>query len=208
MAVAEFSGDVFDDEQISVRMPGPDSQHGPPIYAPDASYWPLQSETTPEGQTTTRSGSQTNDHSTTPVSRSSQLVFEDGSNGTQAGVDFVLALERICLHHHKLTSPELIMLGNLGTGHASMLSSPVMDRVPTAITNPRHIPLQSGCRWTVPAAELERLLSLSQSLNLDAEATPVQIWQRVYLHPQFPELTFDRLDRLRCGLLPQVKCYG
>ena len=203
MAIAEFSGGTFDDEQISVYMPRPDSQPGPPIYAPDASYWPVQSETTPGGQTTTRSGSQT-----TPVSISSQLVSEDGSDGTQAGVDFVLALERICLHHHKLASPELILQGNLGTGHAGMLSSPVMDRVPTAITNPRHIPLQSGCRWTVPAAELERLLSLSQSLNLDAEATPVQIWQRVYLQPQFPELTFDRLDRLRCGLLPQVKCYG
>ena len=208
MAVAEFSGGTFDDEQISVCMPRSDSQTGPPIYAPDASYLPLQNETTPGGQTTTRSGSHTNKDSTTPVSISSPLVCEDGSDGTQAGVDFVLALERICLHHHKLASPELILQGNLGTGHAGMLSSPVMDRVPTAITNPRHIPLQSGCRWTVPAAELERLLSLSQSLSLDAEATPVQIWQRVYLQPQFPELTFERLDRLRCGLLPQVKCYG
>ena len=194
MAVAEFSGDTYDDEQIHVSMPR---------------YWSQPSTTTPGDQLAPHTGSQTNAYSTTPTSGSSQLVCEDGSNGTQAGVDFVLALERICLHHHKLNSPELVGLGNLGTGHLGMLSSPIMARVPPSATfNPRNIPLQSGCQWTVPAAELERLLSLSQSLNLDDEVTPVQIWQRVHLHPQFGQLTFDRLDRLRCELLPQVKCYG
>lgn len=209
MAIAEFSGDTFDDEQIHVCMPRPDTQPGEHMIVPDAAYWSQQSETTPGGQPTSHSGSQTNECSTTPISGSNQLICDDGSNGIQAGVDFVLALERICLHHHKLTSPELVEMGDLGTGHLGMLSSSVMARVPPSATaNPRHIPLQTQCQWSVPAGELEHLLSLSQSLNLDGEMTPVQIWQKVYLHPQFQEMTVDRLDRLRSELIPRVKCYG
>jgi hypothetical protein len=60
----------------------------------------------------------------------------------------------------------------------------------------------------VPAIELENLLSLSQLLQLDGEVTPIEIWQRVHQHPQFRELTNERLDRLRDELLPQVVCYG
>jgi hypothetical protein len=140
--------------------------------------------------------------------RPSSLVCQDGINGTQAGVDFVLTLERLCLSHHKLSSPELLVYGELGTGHAMMLSSPIMARVAPAAAHPCDITLQQGCQWKLPAAELEKLLFLSQSLQLDGEITPIGIWQRLRSHASFHELTHGELESLKLEIEPLVVCYG
>lgn len=144
----------------------------------------------------------------------SQLICEDDTDGTQTAVDFVLALEQICLHHHKFSSSSLFKEGELGSGHTQMLQSPIMARLPEAAPHHPQIPLQMdvpvqpGCSWSVPATELERLLALSQSLPLNGEVTPVQIWQRLRAEDDLARVTQERLDCLRDQLIPHVMCYG
>jgi hypothetical protein len=211
MAIAEISGDERTNRHLHLTLPSAStttSVH--PQMLCNATSWGQRS---PNGLTNAApepdmagTGKYSANHCTT--SDSTHLVCEDGTSGTQSGINFVLALERICLPHHKLTSPELFIYEQLGTGHAQMLSSPAMACVPPASTDARDIPLQDGCRWNVPAMELENLLSLSQLLDLDGEVTPIEIWQRVHQHARFRELTHERLDQLRDELLPQVVCYG
>lgn len=211
MAVAEISGDERTDRQLHLTLPiasitTPIHQQMPcNATSWEQSGWSGLTNAVTELDIAGREKFSAN-HCTT--SDSAHLVCEDGTSGTQSGINFVLALERICLPHHKLTSPELLIYEQLGTGHGQMLSSPAMACVPPASTDARDIPLQAGCRWNVPAIELENLLSLSQLLQLDGEVTPIEIWQRVQTHPRFRELTQERLDRLRDQLLPQVICYG
>lgn len=132
-----------------------------------------------------------------------------GLDTTQVGVNFVLALEQPCLTHHGILSPELLMEGCVGGGHESMLSSPIMSRAPSFSFNPFSFGRPPGDSWNVPIIELERLLSLSQQLDLDeSEMTPVQAWQLIRGHPNFERLLPGQLDGLREMFLPLVKCYG
>jgi hypothetical protein len=68
--------------------------------------------------------------------------------------------------------------------------------------------LQPGATWQVPAAGIERLLELSESIPLDGELTPVQAWNQVRKHPHYDGLEFERLEGLKQALLAHIKCYG
>ena len=83
-----------------------------------------------------------------------------------------------------------------------------MSRAPNFSLNPLQMGRPSGSQWHVPAGELERLLDLSQQIDLDGEITPVQAWQTIRYHPRFDTLLPQQLESLRDALLPSVKCYG
>lgn len=135
---------------------------------------------------------------------SSPMPHPQGLGTSQVGVDFVLALEHVCLGHHALHSSS-----DDGSGHGMMLMAPIMWRSPplTQTTEPGS-GLPSGTRWSVPAIELEKLLEFSDRLSLDGEITPVEAWQRIRQHPNFSNLTSDGLDALKATLVPEVQCYG
>jgi hypothetical protein len=134
-----------------------------------------------------------------------------GLDAAQVGIDFVLALEHICLWHAQFPSP---MLGpESGTGHRLMLINPIMAcapprQQPPKGTDPITTAYSPGTKWSVPANELEKLLSYSESLPLDGEITPVQAWQRVKNHTKFCDLTPSGLEALQASLLTVVDCYG
>ena len=167
---------------------------------------------------------------------SSAMPHPQGLGTTQIGVDFVLALEHVCLEHHAAHAT-----ADDGSGHEMMLMSPIMWHSPgrqQAIQSPRspnsmtaqpqptsslQVPrpvsatalsaqtgsgLASGTRWNVPAVELEKLLDFSDKLSLDGEITPVEAWQRIRQHHHFDTLTRDGLEALKETLLPEVNCYG
>ena len=124
-------------------------------------------------------------------------------------LDFILSLEQPCIYHHKLPSPELLLTGSLGgTGHASMLSSPIMARAPAFSLNPLKFGLPPDAQWQVSLVELEQLLQASQKLDLDTEITPIQAWNCIRTHPLFNAFDASRLDQLRVQLLPLIKCHG
>ena len=133
----------------------------------------------------------------------------NGPGVTQVGVNFVLALEQPCLHHHQnFEPPELLAAGSIGSGHLAMLSSPIIARAPTFSFNGRHAERSIGSQWQVPAIELERLLNLSQQIDLNGEITPIQAWQALKHHSSFESLRLEQLQILIDALLPNVKCYG
>ncbi|KAF4548880.1 Hypothetical protein D9617_25g062100 [Elsinoe fawcettii] len=137
----------------------------------------------------------------------------NGLDGTQIAVNFVLALERPCLYHHKFPSPELQELGLEGTGHENMLMSPIMQRAPEIEGGPTAYPqmpaYHSGRPWTVAATELEYLLQLSHQLDRDdQEVTPIQAWQVIKSHANFATMDSPRLASIQSMLPQRVICEG
>jgi hypothetical protein len=134
---------------------------------------------------------------------------QEGLDANQLGINFILVLETPCLHHHKITSPELLITGSTGgTGHQQMLSSPIMARSPKLSFNPLDLGYPPEAEWTVPTAELESLLSLSPILEGEEELTPVQGWYLIRNHPWFDKASPEKLQSLSQALLPDIKCYG
>jgi hypothetical protein len=214
----------FPNQQLRAQMPPPESyfpgaaaqQQGPNVLNPaDVSYSNLL-----------HSGSTTSASSAPPIPPiSSSMPHPQGLGATQVGVDFVLALEHVCLEHHAEHSA-----AHEGSGHEMMLMSPIMWHSParqdaqhashsqraspqpptSAAQQPPHPSsgLPTGTRWSVPALELEKLLDFSDKLSLNGEITPVEAWQRIRQHPNFEGMTRDGLDALKETLLPEVTCYG
>jgi hypothetical protein len=136
-------------------------------------------------------------------------VPHEGLDTTQLGINFILALENPCFHHHKIPSPELLITGSIGgTGHQQMLSSPIMARSPKFSFSPLSFGYSSEAEWTVPTAELESLLNLSPILEGEEELTPVQGWYLIRNHPIFNQISPENLQSLSQALLPDIKCYG
>lgn len=131
-----------------------------------------------------------------------------GLDAIQIGINFVLALEHPCLYHHGIPSVPMLAHGDVGYGHSLMLSSPIMEHSPKYSLNPLKMGFPKGSKWSVPALELEKLLSFSDQIELEGEITPVQVWHTICHHPNFSCLTPGRLEALRDALLPNVKCLG
>lgn len=68
--------------------------------------------------------------------------------------------------------------------------------------------LHGSATWEVPGADIERLLALSTSFQLQGEITPVQAWYRLKQHPRFSEISEAQIARLRQMMSNDVKCYG
>lgn len=101
------SSDLFSGLTISEA---PTSLHAPSIYSQAASIAPP----------------------IPPIS--SAMPHPQGLGATQVGVDFVLALEHVCLEHHNPGAPH--GGGEEGSGHEMMLMSPIMWHSPARQQQP------------------------------------------------------------------------
>ena len=207
MAAIELVGQTFRGQRLEAYMPVFDASAQCPYERSQATNSSEQPTRTTSRDSPTTNQSSFGDVNADDPSACHQ-AHPHGLDATQVGVNFVLALEQPCLWHYGVISPELLVQGSVGTGHEAMLSSPIMSRAPNFSFHPLRIGRPAGSQWSVPAVELERLLDLSQQIDLDGEITPVQAWQTIRYHPGFEALLPEQLDGLRETLLPMVKCYG
>ncbi|KAF3769303.1 hypothetical protein M406DRAFT_240113, partial [Cryphonectria parasitica EP155] len=159
-----------------------------------------------------------------------------GVDYDQAGIDFVLKLERPCMDHMPWLLERSSANGGLEPcGHALMASCPpepfpeLTNDIPfghrhgnhvAAAGQPNHnagfavastaMDVDGGPprTWELSKADLATLLDLSQKLNLDGEITPVMAWGMVLSHPRLGELNEKDCARLSEELRSKVRCYG
>ncbi|KAI0409455.1 hypothetical protein F4802DRAFT_143131 [Xylaria palmicola] len=142
----------------------------------------------------------------------------------QAGIDFVLTLEKPCMDH----LPWLLERGsdNPGEpcGHALMASCPpepfaeLSGEIPFGNAHggaegaepakPKSGEQQSLKTWELSKGDLTTLLDLSKRLDLDGEITPVMAWGMILGHPRLTELTRKDFEKVTDDLKGKVRCYG
>ncbi|KAI8954335.1 hypothetical protein F4801DRAFT_23061 [Xylaria longipes] len=142
----------------------------------------------------------------------------------QAGIDFVLTLEKPCMDH----LPWLLEKGsdNPGEpcGHALMASCPpepfaeLNSEIPFGNAHgaaadgveskPKNGEQQSLKTWELSKGDLTTLLDLSKRLDLDGEITPVMAWGMILGHPRLTELTRKDFEKITDDLKGKVRCYG
>ncbi|CAG7934955.1 unnamed protein product [Penicillium nalgiovense] len=109
----------------------------------------------------------------------------------QTGVDFVLSLERPCLSHISSAQP---------SGHAVSMQGTLLQLAPPT--------LDSESRWQVSAEVFQKLFEMADRLDLNGYITPVQAWNRIRDHENFPRLTRERLKSLQNAMRSHIKCQG
>ncbi|KAL2134529.1 hypothetical protein VTI74DRAFT_11573 [Chaetomium olivicolor] len=159
------------------------------------------------------------------------LGHSPGIDYEQAGIDFVLTLEKPCMNHLPWLVERSVSGSREPCGHALMAScppEPFSDLSPdipfghshshshphdgSTITNGNgnaNTGATNGTgTWTLSKADLSTLLDLSKRLNLDGEITPVMAWGMVLAHPRLGELRQGDFERLAEELRGKVRCYG
>lgn len=147
----------------------------------------------------------------------------------QAGIDFVLTLEKPCMDHMPwLLERGTEVGGSEPCGHALMASCPpepfpeLTPDIPFGYSNVRAPSKPTGAAsaggggavetgqrtWELSKADLATLLDLSKRLNLDGEITPVMAWGMILGHPRLSELVMDDFARLAEELTSKIRCYG
>ncbi|TLS24672.1 hypothetical protein PpBr36_08807, partial [Pyricularia pennisetigena] len=144
-----------------------------------------------------------------------QPLRNPGVDYEQAGIDFVLALEKPCMDHLPWLLERGTEMGGEPCGHALMASCPpepfpeLTPDVPFGYSNVKNGDLNSGQRtWELSKGDLNTLLDLSKRLNLDGEITPVMAWGMVLAHPRLGEMTPNDFKKLTEELYSKVRCYG
>lgn len=84
--------------------------------------------------------------------------------------------------------------------HVMMISAPLIARAPTTP--------KPNTSWQTSGAIIKELLSLSSSINLEGEITPVEAWHRLHTHHHFWKLDRAGIERLKRDLSGSVKCCG
>lgn len=156
----------------------------------------------------------------------------------QAGIDFVLALEKPCMNHLPWMLERGAAPGSSTEpcGHALMASCPpepfseLSPDIPfghhhshghshnnsaaasaSASANNNNGSAASGggnSTWQLSKGDLTTLLDLSKRLNLEGEITPVMAWGMVLAHPRLGEMRAEDFGRLTEELGGKVRCYG
>ncbi|KAI0013424.1 BZIP-type transcription factor [Xylariaceae sp. FL0662B] len=131
----------------------------------------------------------------------------------QAGIDFVLTLERPCMDHLPWLLERANEPGGEACGHALMASCPpepfpeLNKEIPFGYAHSQALKGEHQT-WELSKADLATLLDLSQKLDLDGEITPVMAWGMILGHPRLMELTCEDYERLTDDLKSKVRCYG
>ncbi|EGX96471.1 hypothetical protein CCM_01128 [Cordyceps militaris CM01] len=135
----------------------------------------------------------------------------------QAGIDFVLALEKPCMAHLPFLMDRADGPEGEPCGHALMATCPpapfkdIPQSTPFASTDGTIIKTEdvpSQGTWQVTKADLSTLMNLSKRLDLDGEITPVMAWGMLMSHPQFAALSAVNIQRIAEDLGRKVRCYG
>ncbi|XMA17682.1 hypothetical protein WAI453_010473 [Rhynchosporium graminicola] len=142
-----------------------------------------------------------------------QRQVQQGVDYDQAGIDFVLTLERPCMDHIQFLVERASDLEGEFCGHALMASCPPVLHPEDMPEMPfGHGPTnQNGTAqktWDLTKPDLANLLDLSKRLNLDGEITPVMAWGMVLGHPRFQELSTKDFEHMCMELGAKVRCYG
>ncbi|GKU13727.1 unnamed protein product [Fusarium langsethiae] len=143
-----------------------------------------------------------------------QPLYRGNPELEQAGIDFVLTLERPCMTHIQFMVERASEPEGEPCGHALMAScppDPSPESRPGLPFGKTHIPLDgapSQKTWEVPKADLATLLDLSKSIDLDGEVTPVMSWGILMSHPRANELEAADFQKLSEDLVRKVRCYG
>ncbi|KAH6660002.1 hypothetical protein BKA67DRAFT_546469 [Truncatella angustata] len=133
----------------------------------------------------------------------------------QAGIDFVLTLEKPCMDHMPWLVERASEAGGEPCGHALMATCPpepfsgLSNDVPFGYNHAQPEQNRSGQRtWELTKGDLSTLLDLSKKLDLDGEITPVMAWGLILNHPRLAELRVEDYHRLADELGGKVRCYG
>lgn len=86
------------------------------------------------------------------------------------------------------------------SGHTLTASQTLIDQAPHIVSPP--------ATWTTSHAEIERLFELSANLGLEGEITPVEAWNRIWMHPMAGKLTAQGLLNMQTELKQLICCYG
>ncbi|KAM0451380.1 hypothetical protein ACHAPV_005364 [Trichoderma viride] len=140
----------------------------------------------------------------------------NGVDHEQAGIDFVLTLEKPCMAHMPFLVDRASDADGAPCGHALMAScppAPFQELTPDTPFGSKHTHDHGGefekqGTWELTKADLTTLLDLSKQLNLDGEITPVVAWRMVTSHYRFNELAPGDLEKLSEELLRKIRCYG
>ncbi|KAG6039792.1 hypothetical protein E4U41_002139 [Claviceps citrina] len=195
--------------------PSPGAGTSPGNSAAPASY----ASFSPESQSGAFIGQSqsTNFHSMAghQVRNASQQPSNKGVDFEQAGIDFVLTLEKPCMQHLPFLTTR--SEGGHPCGHALMASCPP---APFDKLTP-HVPFGPGhtCdhgdgtnpgqgTWEISKADLSTLLDLSKKLDLDGEITPVMAWGMIVNHPRFADFQAEDFAKIAAELGRKVRCYG
>ncbi|KAI9668749.1 MAG: hypothetical protein M1831_000818 [Alyxoria varia] len=117
------------------------------------------------------------------------------NNPSLIAMDFVLSLEHPCMGHADETRK--------GTGaHTHMASHQVMYNAPPD--------LSGAANWSVPNADIDKLLALAGTFQLKGEITPVQAWYRLITHPKCGQMAQQPgwIQRFKEQISRDMKCYG
>ncbi|KAK9770612.1 hypothetical protein AB5N19_05323 [Seiridium cardinale] len=133
----------------------------------------------------------------------------------QAGIDFVLTLEKPCMDHMPWLMERANDAGGEPCGHALMASCPpepfseLNEDIPFGYNHAQPGLNRSGQRtWELTKGDLATLLDLSKKLDLDGEITPVMAWGMILHHPRLAELRVEDFHKLSDELKGKVRCYG
>ncbi|EPE02482.1 bzip-type transcription factor [Ophiostoma piceae UAMH 11346] len=221
----------------SVFTPPPHGQRGmisPTDPSPSASRNASQSQPSQHHQHQHQSQHhyQSQTQSNVQLPQLSQLYPRNASlDYEQAGIDFVLTLEKPCMEHMPWILEHSAETGSDMCGHALMASCPprpffdLPADVPFGFKNieasivpgagagrepvtfaPGTAPSQRT--WELSKADLNTLLALSAKLDLDGEITPVMAWGMILAHPRLGQLTLQDFSKLTEELIGKVRCYG
>ncbi|KAI1504456.1 hypothetical protein F5X99DRAFT_372481 [Biscogniauxia marginata] len=145
---------------------------------------------------------------------------QGGVDYDQAGIDFVLTLEKPCMEHLPWLLERASDTGGEVCGHALMASCPpepfaeLNSEIPfgfahtsaaAAAAADRGQPLRT---WELSKGDLATLLDLSKRLDLDGEITPVMAWGMILAHPRLTELRRGDFEKIIDDLKGKVRCYG
>ncbi|KAL3417596.1 BZIP-type transcription factor [Phlyctema vagabunda] len=146
-----------------------------------------------------------------------QQQVQRGVDYDQAGIDFVLTLEKPCMDHMQFLVERASEPDGEPCGHALMASCPpdaYMDNHPEipfghTVHHAHGDEDYKPKTWDVSAAGLANLLRLSKTIpDLNGECTPVMVWGMIIGHERFSMLNVDDIEEICDALKGKVKCYG
>ncbi|CAG8950882.1 hypothetical protein HYFRA_00003099 [Hymenoscyphus fraxineus] len=182
-------------------------------YAPGSQSYsppPLTHSSNSNPQSSNQSPPVSNNDPTNDHRSMAQQQLQPSVDYDQAGIDFVLTLERPCMDHLDL----LVSLSNTDGG--PMCGHSLMASCPPAIQIEPAMPFGHGPRqnagaqktWDLSKTDLANLLDLSKRLDLDGEITPVMAWGMILGHPRFGELRGEHFVQIAQELGGKIRCYG